>query len=141
MVTTNINISDALAGVTTSAAGATIDYYICDADTDWQPIPTTARTVATGIDASSPGAKEITGLNINLAPGRYLIVMTTTAQPSVRMFGSYVPDATAVTAAAGQNMSAIWSGGGPNVDDPWTGFTTVVRGGMFSPLIFKWTYV
>jgi hypothetical protein len=140
IVTTSVNISDALAHVNTAAVGATIDYYISDADADWQPIPSTARTVATGIDASSPGAKEITGLNITLAPGRYLIIMTTAFEPIVRLFGSYVPDASAVGAGGSQNLSAILSRGGGTIDDPWTAVLSVIRGGSFSPLLFKWTY-
>jgi hypothetical protein len=142
VVPTTINITEALASVITAAVGATIDYYISDADADWQPISSTGRTVATGIDASTTGAKEITGLDITLSPGRYLIIMVTSEQPTVRLWGSMVADAGAMTSAISQNPSNIYvrSEVGSTIDDPWVSTVAFAGGGQYSPLIFRWTY-
>jgi hypothetical protein len=141
LISKTVTISEALAHVTAAAVSGTADWYIFDADTDWQPIAGTNRTVATGVDVATPGAKVITGLNITLTPGRYILHFVTDAGPTIRLWGAIVPDGQTITSASNQLPGTYFlRSDAADLDAKWGATSTFSGGGVQQSMLFKWVY-
>lgn len=137
-----INISEFAFRVQTGVASMTVDFYLHQADTDWQPTGTPV-TLATGIDVSTNGEKVVTGLDIDVDPGRYLVelyIASGTSNPrffEIMVLAALDGDLTSL----GVPGRRLFVGGASGPHQKWTNAgATFVGGGTAHVAYFKWTY-
>jgi hypothetical protein len=142
VVPATVNISDALIHVTTASASTDNDFYIMQADNEWQPVSGTEVTIVNGLDSTTTGAKEIVGLNITLPKGRYLIALYNGTPSRFRTWSSDTPDGSGVITTNSQNPGALFGVAAATTrEDKWTSILPSPGGGSASMVLFKWTYV
>ena len=49
---------------------------LCQADDEWQPIPGTVLTISDSVDVTTTGVKIVTGLDLDVSPGRWLTIQS-----------------------------------------------------------------